>query len=118
MSRKPYNAPATELPDPFNGLTYEQYIGIRALPNAVIWSGEGRGFTIEPLHRGYAFQSTVTLYLVEDGSVRRVAYDRSKFDYGKLQPQGALSGSRLFRASAFSGTPRRADSGKSPFSRR
>ena len=60
LSKKAYNAPATDLPDPFNGLNYEQYIGIRALPNALVWSGEGRGFTIEPLHRGYAFQSAVS----------------------------------------------------------
>jgi glucans biosynthesis protein len=101
LSRKPYNAPASDLPDPFNGLTYEQYIGIRAQPNAIIWSGEGRGFTVEPLHRGYAFMSAVTLYVVEDGTVRRISYDRSKFDYGKLQPQGAVpdlgfSGFRVF----------------------
>lgn len=101
ISRKPYAAPPTDLPDPFANLSYEQYIGIRAQPSAVLWNGESRGFTVEPLHRGFAFTSAVTLYMVEDGTVRRVAYDRSKFDYGKLQPPAnpadlAFSGFRVF----------------------
>jgi periplasmic glucans biosynthesis protein len=73
LAKKPFAAPPTDLPDPFANLNYEQYIGIRAQPSAVLWSGEGRGFTVEPLHRGFAFTSAVTLYLVEDGTVRRVS---------------------------------------------
>lgn len=101
LSKKGYTPPSSDLPDPFQNLTYEQYIGIRALPSTILWNGEGRNFTVEPLHRGYAFQSAVTLYVVEDGTVRRVSYDRGKFDYGKLQPQAGLpdlgfSGFRVF----------------------
>lgn len=101
LAKKPYVAPSVELPDPFNNLNYEQYISIRAQPNAVLWANEGRGFTIEPLHRGYAFMSAVSLYAVEDGLVRRLSYDRGKFDYGKLQPAASLpdlgfSGFRVF----------------------
>ncbi|MHB2166169.1 OpgD/OpgG family glucan biosynthesis protein [Alsobacter sp. R-9] len=101
LSKKAYNAPATDLPDPFNGLNYEQYIGIRALPATVLWQQEGRGFTVEPLHRGYAFQSAVSLFVVEDGTVRRVSYDRNKFEYGRLNvpatlPDIGFSGFRVF----------------------
>lgn len=102
LAKKPYNAPATDLPEPFGTLTYEQYISIRALPNTILWNGENRGFTVEPLHRGFAFQSMVSLYMVEDGTVRRIGYDRGKFDYGRLQlPQQAIpdlgfSGFRIF----------------------
>ncbi len=101
LSKKAYNPPPTDLPDPFGNLNYEQYIGIRAKPEATLWNLEGRGFTVEPLHRGYAFQSAVSLYVVEDGVVRRVSYDRNKFDYGRLNvppalPEMGFSGFRVF----------------------
>ena len=53
LSRRPYTPPGSDLPDPFGALTYEQYIAIRATPGAVLWNFEGRGFTVEPLHRGF-----------------------------------------------------------------
>lgn len=101
LARRPFVAPPSDLPEPFNGLNYEQYVGIRARPNAIVWSGEGRGFSIEPLHRGFAFSGGVGLYVVEDGTVRRVSYDRNKFDFGRLQlPQNigdlGFSGFRIF----------------------
>lgn len=101
LAKRPYQAPPNDLPDPFNNLTYEQYIGIRAQPNAFLWSNEGRGFTVEPLHRGFAFQNAVSLFTIEDGLVRRVVYDRSRFDYGRLNvpatlPDLGFSGFKVF----------------------
>jgi glucans biosynthesis protein len=101
LAKKPFAAPSADLPDPFGNLSYEQYVAIRALPAAVLWDNEQRGFTVEPLHRGFAFQAPVTLYVVEDETVRRVSYDRAKFDYGKLNVPPALpdlgfSGLRIF----------------------
>ena len=84
LARRPYAAASADLPDVFASLTYDQYVGIRALPNATVWAGEGRGFTVEPLHRGFVFSTPVTLFTVEDGQVRRVAYDRSRFEFGRL----------------------------------
>jgi glucans biosynthesis protein len=55
----------------------------------MIWAGENRGFTIEPLHRGYVFSNPVSLFTVEDEIVRRVAFDRGKFDYGRVTPPPA-----------------------------
>ena len=101
LSRRPYTPPGSDLPDPFGALTYEQYIGIRATPAAVLWNFEGRGFTVEPLHRGFAFRDAVSLFVVEDGAVRRVVYDRGRFDYGRLTvpatlPDLGFSGFRVF----------------------
>lgn len=101
LSKRAYQAPSSDLPEPFNALNYEQYIGIRAQPGAVLWNNEGRGFTVEPLHRGFAFGSAVSLYVVEDGIVRRVIYDRSRFDYGSLKvpatlPDLGFSGFKVF----------------------
>lgn len=101
LAKKSYAAPPSDLPDPFNGLNYEQYIGIRAQPQAVLWGSDGLNFSVEPLHRGYAFQPPVALFAVEDGVVRRLVYDQTKFEFGRLSPPPGLgdlgfSGFRVF----------------------
>jgi glucans biosynthesis protein len=101
LSRRPYAAVPSDLPEALSNLSYEQYIGIRALPTAQIWGGEGRGFVLEPLHRGFVFSAPVLLFTVEDGSVRRVAYGRNRFEFGRVNVPANLgdlgfSGFRLF----------------------
>ncbi|HYF54357.1 MAG TPA: glucan biosynthesis protein, partial [Salinarimonas sp.] len=105
LARRPFAPVPPDLPEAFANLNYEQYVGIRALPGAVIWGGEGRGFVVEPLQRGFVFTAPVMLFTVEDGTVRRIAYDRSKFDYGRLNvppsiPDIGFSGVRLHAAGA------------------
>lgn len=87
LARRPL-APvvATDLPEGYATLSYDLYSGIRAVPGSLLWAGENRGFTVEPLHRGYVFSRPVGLFTVEDNIVRRVAFDRSKFDYGRVTP--------------------------------
>ncbi|HEX8662855.1 MAG TPA: glucan biosynthesis protein, partial [Beijerinckiaceae bacterium] len=75
LSKRPYAAVPTDLPEALANLNYEQYVGIRALPSAQVWAGEGRGFVVEPLHRGWVFSNPVLLFTVEDGGVRRIAYE-------------------------------------------
>ncbi|PZU90907.1 MAG: glucan biosynthesis protein D [Chelatococcus sp.] len=92
---------ATDLPEGYASLPFDQFSGIRAQPGSVIWAGENRGFTVEPLHRGYVFSNPVSLFTVEDGTVRRVGFDRSRFDYGRVNPPPPnvdlqFSGMRIF----------------------
>ncbi|MFE1598013.1 glucan biosynthesis protein [Methylobacterium sp. ID0610] len=108
LAAKPYAAPPNDLPDPFGKLTYEQYVGIRPRPELLLWRDEGRGFVLEPLHRGYLFANAVALHTVEDGIVRRIAYDRGRFDFRKTSPpeEGrdlGFSGFRLY--ASFGGGP-------------
>lgn len=84
LARRPSAAPASNLPDVFANLTSEQYAAIKALPSTLIWAGENRGVMVEPLHRGFVYSNPVTLFVVEDGVVRRIAYDRGRFDFGRL----------------------------------
>lgn len=83
LARRPFVAPPNDLPDTLSNLTYEQYIAIKST-QAPIWSSEGRGIAVEPLHRGFVFSNAVDLYLVEDGTVRRIGYSPSRFDYGRI----------------------------------
>ncbi|RDI56782.1 glucans biosynthesis protein [Microvirga subterranea] len=82
LARKPFVPLPNDLPDFFSNLSYEQYVAIKS-KQAPIWSGEGRGIAVEPLHRGFVFTNPVDIYLVEDGAVRRVGYNPSQFDYGR-----------------------------------
>ncbi len=90
LSRRPYAPPQNDLAEPFQKLDLDGYSGIRAVPGAWIWNQEGRGFSIEPLHRGYAFTTPVQLFIIEDGTVRRIAYERGKFEYGRLNVPATL----------------------------
>ncbi|WP_245423857.1 glucan biosynthesis protein [Methylovirgula sp. 4M-Z18] len=86
LAKKPFVAPPTDLPEPFTDLTYDQYVGLRAKPDAVQWVKDNVGFEIEPLHRGYIFSAPMEINLVVDGTVQRLAYKASDFDFGHLQP--------------------------------
>ena len=96
LARRPYAPPPNDLPDALASLTYEQYVSIKALPSVLVWSGENRGFVVQPLHRGFVFSNPVTLFTVEDGLVRRVAYDRSRYDFGKLNVPANVGRSGFF----------------------
>jgi periplasmic glucans biosynthesis protein len=86
LAQRPYQPPVNDLPAAFGNMPYDQYVTIRAQPQAVLWANENRGFTVEPLHRGYAFLPATQLFTIEDGVVRRVAFDSGKFDYGRVTP--------------------------------
>ncbi|MFD0934914.1 glucan biosynthesis protein, partial [Methylobacterium trifolii] len=75
-----YSAPrADDLPAALKGLSREQYAAIHTTPGSAIWEGDGLPFTLEPLHRGSIYSASVPLFLVEDGRVQPVAYDRARF---------------------------------------
>lgn len=105
LAGRTYAAGATDLPDDLASLSYDQYIGIRARPEAYLWRGEGRGFAIEPLHRGFIFSNPVRLHAVEDGKVRRIRYARDLFDFGKPAPPAAQPARNGAGEQARNGTP-------------
>ncbi|MGJ0508374.1 MAG: glucan biosynthesis protein [Methylocystis sp.] len=103
LAAKPYAAPPTDLREPFASLSYEQFVGIKTKPGAALWSGENRGFSIEPLHRGNIFTAAVDLFVIENGAATKIAYDSGRFDYGALKipeklPDLGYSGFRVLHA--------------------
>jgi glucans biosynthesis protein len=102
LAKRPFQAAASDLPAPFTSLGYEQYVAIRARPDAVIWAGDNVGFAIEPLHRGFIFSAPMQIYLLEGGAPRQLNYDRAQFDFGALQvpqtlPNLGFSGFRVLQ---------------------
>lgn len=103
LAKKPYAAPALDLPESLAALNYEQYISIRAKPGAAIWRNEAAGFAIEPLHRGFVFKSPMFINLVENGVARQIIYDAEAFEFGapELKPPKddiGFSGFRILQA--------------------
>ena len=101
VAKRPFTPPATDLPEPFGNLNYERYVAIQLRPPDRIWAGEERGFVLEPLVRGFVFNTAVTLFTVEEGQSRRVLFDRGRFDFGDLtvppnSPDPGFSGFRLY----------------------
>ena len=86
LVKTPYKPTASDLPEFLSGLSYDQYVAIRAKPSAIIWAGDNAGLAIEPLHRGFVFSAPMQIFLVEDGMARRLAYKASDFDFGAIQP--------------------------------
>ncbi len=83
LSKRPFVPAPNDLPDAFSNLNYDQYVSIKSLQQPV-WSTEGRGIALEPLHRGFVFNNAVDLFIVEDGNVRRLAYDPARFNFNGI----------------------------------
>jgi glucans biosynthesis protein len=85
LAKSGYKAPAAPLPEPFPSLNFEQFATIRRNPGTAIWEDTHSPFTLEPLHRGFLFNASVDLFLVENGEARKLVYDRMLFDFGKIE---------------------------------
>jgi periplasmic glucans biosynthesis protein len=90
LAKQPYLAPSTQLPDPFAGLSLEQYNQIQAKAETSIWADQQNGFMVEPLHRGYVYDVPVLVYTVSNDVVFGIAYDQNRFNFGKLTPPTLL----------------------------
>ena len=75
---------------------------IRRDPGTAVWGDGKSGFALEPLHRGFIFTTPMELNVVENGQSQRLIYDRSLYDFGKLDvpkdlPDLGFSGVRLLQ---------------------
>lgn len=100
LARQPFKAPPTDIPEPFSNLNYERYVAIRMRAEHRIWAEDDRGFSIEPLVRGFIFGTPVHLFTVEGGRIRSIGFDAPQFEFGELKvPPGVdprFSGFRLY----------------------
>ena len=79
-------SPSVDLPEPFNALNHEQYVGDPAQARDVVWRDQATGFVLEPTQRGFIFNNNLQINVVEDGVVRRLVYDPADYTFGKLDP--------------------------------
>jgi glucans biosynthesis protein len=97
----PYVAPKTgDLPAPLKALSREAYAAIRPAEGRAVWASRDLGYTLDPLLRGSIFDTPVALFVVEDGRVQPIAYDKADFvapgiELPDLGADTAFSGFRL-----------------------
>ncbi len=84
LAKQPYKPAPADTPDIFKSLGNEQYGAIRLRPGTAIWASDTLGFALEPLHRGFIFSTPMQINLVARAQARRVLYDPSRYDLGKL----------------------------------
>ena len=83
LSGAPFEAPAAQLPEPLNRLSFDDYRDIRFRPEkALLASGNGP-FRMQLFHLGFLFQRPVTVNVIREGVPTPVPYQRELFDYGR-----------------------------------
>ena len=107
-AKAPFKAPKAALPDPLGSLNFDQYAAIKRKPDTAIWGDAHLGFAIEPLHRGFIFTAPIDIYIVENGQAAKLGYDKSQFDFGKIDASGAwpdlgFSGIRILKGGGADG---------------
>lgn len=115
LSKRAMAPNPVDLPDGLGQLSLDAAAQIRLQPQHMVWAGEQRGFAIEPLHRGSVFSNPVSIFVIEDGVVRRIGFDKSRFDYGRVPVPAAqadlgfsgfrlhVGGEKLVEAAIFQG---------------
>jgi periplasmic glucans biosynthesis protein len=100
-AKAPYVAPKiNDVPAVLKNLSREVYEAIRPAEGRAVWADRRLGYTLEPLLRGAIFDTAVSLYLVEDGHVQPVAYDKAAYltlgvELPEMTAETAFSGFRL-----------------------
>lgn len=97
----PYAGPKTgDVPAVLKALSREAYDAIHPAEGRALWADRNVGYVLEPLLRGSIFETPVSLFVIENGLVQPVAYDKTAFvapglDLPDLEPDAAFSGFRL-----------------------
>src|SRR3954451_8681935 len=83
LAAVPFEAPPSQLPEPLNRLSFDEYRDIRFRPDkALLASGNGP-FRMQLFHLGFLYQRPVTVNVIRDGVPTPVPYQRELFDYGR-----------------------------------
>ena len=87
LAAEKFVPPKIDLPKQLQDIGYDQFRDIRFKRERAIWTSAGVPFRVELFHRGFIFKEPVAIYIVADGTARRVAYSSDFFTFGpSLQP--------------------------------
>src|SRR5882724_4146319 len=100
LAAEKFVPPKIDLPKQLQDLSYDQYRDIRFKRERAIWTSEGVPFLVELFHRGFIFKEPVAMYVVADGTARRVGYSPDFFTFGpsvQPPPEGGVTDFSGFR---------------------
>lgn len=88
LATSDFSKPVVELPEPFNKLGYDQYRDIRFKTDQAIWHGERLGVELQLFPMGWLYETPVDVWVVEEGTARRLKADNKLFTLGPLVGAG------------------------------
>ena len=88
LSRVPFAAPSSRLPEVLQNLTYDQYRDIRFKAGASVWADDGLPFKLQLFHPGFYFKEPIEVAIVKEGQAKHLPYSTNMFDFGPLVPKG------------------------------
>jgi len=81
LASAPFEPPSTQLPEPLNRLSFDDYRDIRfRTDKALLANGS---FRMQLFHLGFLYQKPVTVNIIREGVPTPVPYQRELFDYGR-----------------------------------
>jgi glucans biosynthesis protein len=100
LAAEKFVRPRVDVPKPLQEMSYDQYRTIRFKRERALWPVEGMQFVVELLHRGFIYKEPVAMYVVAEGTARRVVYSPDLFTFGpsvQPPPDGTLTDFSGFR---------------------
>lgn len=90
IATRPFDGRQPELPKALAELDYDAVRDIRFRPERSFLSDSGSAFRLQFFHLSPLAPRPVDMFLVREGTARRVAYDPALFDYGRNKFQKPL----------------------------
>ena len=84
LSTSDFASPSLSLPESFKKLGYDQFRDIRFRTDQAIWRGDKIDFELQLLPMGWLYNVPVELWLVDDGTAKRLKADSNLFSLGPL----------------------------------
>jgi glucans biosynthesis protein len=84
LSTSDFASPSLSLPEAFKKLGYDQFRDIRFRTDQAIWRGDKIDFELQLLPMGWLYNVPVELWLVDDGTAKRLKADSNLFSLGPL----------------------------------
>ncbi|HYG36120.1 MAG TPA: glucan biosynthesis protein, partial [Clostridia bacterium] len=86
LAEKDYrHNPGPDLPAFLKELNYDQYQSIYYRSDRAPWQKDHLKFALQFFHRGYIYQESVRLHLIENGQVSQLPFSPEQFNYGNVK---------------------------------
>jgi glucans biosynthesis protein len=82
LAAKPYEEPPGKIPEWLREISYDQWRDIRFKSDKALWSDRGSLFQVQLFHPGLFYDRRVIINVVENDTVKPVAFSPNLFDYG------------------------------------
>jgi glucans biosynthesis protein len=82
LAAKPYVQHPVDVPPALLKLSYDEYRDIRFRPSEAVWRREHLPFELQFFHPGFSFDRSVQVNILKGGSVDKVPFTPTLFDYG------------------------------------